>query len=302
MERLLRSWIFVPGNRQRFIDKALGLGADAFFLDLEDGVPPGEKPQARTLVAEALARPAGGPLRFVRVNAVGSSWFQEDIQAVLQPGLAGICIPKVERPDDVAAVAAHLEEHERRSGKASGSVRIVASIESARGLLQAPAIADSNARLLALMMGAEDFALDLGLATRREREARELLYARSALVIAATAANRVAIDGVFPQLDDDEGLLADAWQARRLGFRAKSTFHPKQIEVLNRVFTPSPDEVAYAERVVEAFQKAISHGEGAVAVGGQLVDRPVVERAQRLLESVQQLQEPGAAGQLTIEG
>lgn len=276
----LRSWMFVPGNRQRFIDKALAeVPADGIFLDLEDGVPPAEKPEARHLIREALQRPAGGPLRYVRVNAVGTRWFQEDIAAVLVPGLQGLCLPKVEDPEQVLEAVRRLEESRVEVG-------IVVAIESARGLVNAPAIAAAHPRVVGLIFGAEDFALDLGLGTRREAEARDMIHARSALVIAAASAHRISIDGVFPDLDDTAGLNADVLQARRLGFTGKSTFNPRQLELINQIFDPTKDEIAYARRVVSAFNEAQARGDGSVAVGGQLVDLPIVARAQGLLDLV----------------
>jgi len=134
-----------------------------------------------------------------------------------------------------------------------------------------------------MMLGAEDLALDLGLGTRRHRDGTDLLFARSSLVVAAAAARRIAIDGVFPYIDDDEGFVNEVRRARELGFRGKSTFHPKQLDVVNKIFSPTADEMAYAERVVAAFEQALARGDGAVSVGGQLIDRPVVERARRLL-------------------
>ncbi len=273
--------MFVPGNRQKFIDKAMGLAVDAIFLDLEDGVPAPEKPAARELVARALSQPVGGPARYVRVNAVGSRWFEEDMERVLITGLNGICLPKVERPEEVREAARRLDPSAGDAGP-----RIVVSVESALGLLNAPALAAAHPRVLALMLGAEDLALDLGLGPRRVRESQELLYARSALVVAAASARRMAIDGVFADLEDPEGLEADAAQARRLGFSAKSAFNPRQVEVINRIFTPTEDEREYAQRVVEAFRAATARGDGAAALEGQLVDLPIVQRAQRLLESV----------------
>jgi citrate lyase subunit beta/citryl-CoA lyase len=255
------------------------------FLDLEDGVPPTEKPTARKMVAAALARPAGGPMRLVRLNAVASPWFGDDIEQVLVPGIEGVVVPKVERAEEVVTVAHLLDEFERRVSLPQGKVRIVVAIESALGLVRAPAIAASHPRILALMFGAEDFALDLGLGTQREGEARELVYSRSALVVAAASARVLSIDGVFPNLEDTAGLLADAVQARRLGFDAKSTFNPRQLDLLNRIFSPRPDELEHARLVVAAFEEAQARGDGSVALGGQLVDLPIVRRAQRLLEA-----------------
>lgn len=286
MERPLRSWMFVPGNRQRFLDKVYELESppDAVFFDLEDGVVPEEKPAARELVAEVLRRCAPGPLRTVRVNAVGTDWFREDMEAILVPGLEGICVSKVESARDVQTAAAALERFDP-----GGAVRIVAAIESAASLLRAPEIAAAHPRVLAIMFGAEDYALDLGLGTKREAEASELIYARSALVVAAAAARVVSVDGVFPDLEDPEGLLADILQARRLGFGGKSTFNPRQIDLINEQFSPTLDELEYARRVADAFNEATSRGDASVAVGGQLVDRPIVLRAQRLLELADKL-------------
>jgi citrate lyase subunit beta/citryl-CoA lyase len=279
--RPLRSWMFVPGNRQRFLDKIYEIETppDAVFFDIEDGVIPEEKPVARELIAEVLQRAAPGPLRTVRVNAIGTEWFREDLEAILVPGLEGLCLPKVESPADVVAAADALAAFDP-----DGNVSIVAAIESAIGLLRAPEIAAAHPRVLALMFGAEDYALDVGLGTKREAEARELVYARSAMVVAAAAARVISIDGVFPDLEDAEGLLADIVQARRLGFGAKSTFNPRQIELINERFSPTPDELEYAHRVAAAFEEAVARGDASVAVGGQLVDRPIVLRAQRLLE------------------
>lgn len=286
MARPLRSWMFVPGNRQRFLDKIYEVETppDAVFFDLEDGVIPEEKPVARELVAEVLRRAAPGPLRTVRVNAVGTDWFREDLEAILVPGLEGLCLPKVESPADVEAAGEVLSGFDPE-----GSVSIVVAIESAAGLLRAPEIAAANPRVVAIMFGAEDYALDLGLGTKREAEASELVYARSAMVVAAAAARVISIDGVFPDLEDTEGLLADIVQARRLGFSAKSTFNPRQVELINERFSPTPDELSYARRVADAFEEAVARGDASVAVGGQLVDRPIVLRAQRLLELAAEL-------------
>jgi citrate lyase subunit beta/citryl-CoA lyase len=275
-----RSWMFVPGNRQHFIDKALGLEVDIVLLDLEDGVPPAEKAAARELVRRALARPSR-PVRYVRVNPVPSPWFEQDLARALVPGAEGLCLPKVESSEEVVAAAQRLQE----LGWAD-ELPILATIESARGLLAAPSIAAAHPQLIGLMLGAEDLALDLGLPTRREREGQDLLVPRSMLVMAAAAARRIAVDGVFPYLNDRDGLVEDAMRARRLGFAGKSTFNPRQVEAINRVFSPTPEELAHARQVVAAFEEADARGDGSVAVGGQLVDQPVVERARRLLQTL----------------
>ncbi len=282
----LRSWMFVPGNRDRFIRKAFSSSADAILLDIEDGVLPAEKADARRMIADALREAEGGPLRYVRINALSTPWMRDDLEAVVGSGLAGICLTKVVTAEDILETADLIDALEKKQGLASGSVRILAAVESARGLLNALAIADSHPRIVGLMFGAEDYALDLALGTRREKEAAELIFARSHIVNAATAANVLSIDGVFPNLDDPDGLLADVAQARRLGFTSKSTFNPRQLDVINQLFSPQLDEIEYARKIATAFREAEARGDASVAVGGQLVDRPIVLRALRILEIV----------------
>ncbi len=285
----LRSLMFVPGHRQRMIDKALASEADVLFLDIEDGVPPAEKDLARQTIADSLRAlaqnpPAGRhPLRFVRINAIGHERMRADVETVLGPGLEGFCLPKVESADQIRQVDAELDQRETKAGLEPGAVRCVASIESARGLINAPQIAAASTRMAGLMFGAEDFSKDLGLPTLRVAEASELLYARSAIVMAATASHIASVDGVWPDIHDPEGLRKDALQARRLGFTGKSLIHPGQIEVVNNVFRPDEGEVDYARRVVAAFEEAQARGDGAIALGGQLIDAPIVDRARRTL-------------------
>jgi citrate lyase subunit beta/citryl-CoA lyase len=278
--------MFVPGHRQRFIDKALGeLDADVFLFDIEDGVVPGEKPTARMQIAAALGRPRGAraSLRYVRVNYVGSAWFVADLDEVVRPGLDGLVLPKVDWPRQVETADRLLAEREAAAGIPAGSVRYIIAIEGPRGLIEAPAIASASPRVAALLFGAEDYGRELGLPAKREGEASELIYARSALVNAAAAANVQALDGVWPDIQDFDGLARDCLQARRLGFSGKSLFHPGQIAQINATFTPTEAEVDYARRVVAAMEEAMARGEGAVAFGGQLLDLPIVERARRTI-------------------
>ena len=284
--QILRSWMFVPGHQQRMVDKALGLELDAAIFDLEDSVPPAEKDAARERVAAALEHPPGGPLRFVRTHPVGSAGIDADLDAVVRPGLDGLVLPKVDRAEDLLLVDSKLEGREPNVGLEPGSVRMVALVESARGLIQAPAIAASCPRLVGLMFGAEDFALDLGLFATREGELGDLLYARSALVVAAASERLQAIDRVYLDIRNPEGLLKDTRLARELGFTGKSLIHPGQIEAVHRVFQPTAGEVEQARSVVAAFEEAVAAGLGSVAVDGQMVDLPIVERARRILKLV----------------
>ena len=189
--------------------------------------------------------------------------------------------------DDVVRLAGMLEIVEHQQRMTSGAVRILAAIESPAALARAQNIARAHPRVIGLIFGAEDYALEIGLPANRVAEAAELLYARSTIVNAAAAANVLSVDGVFPNLDDPTGLVADIVQARRLGFTSKSTFNPRQIEQINKVFSPQPEDVAYARKIADAFRAAEERSDASVAVGGQLVDRPIVLRALRLLEAVE---------------
>lgn len=288
----IRSLMFVPAHRERMVQRALGLGEfgpsalDAAILDLEDGVPPAAKDAARRMIGVLLGDPAsGGPLRIVRIQRALSDAGEADLDAVVRPGLDAIVAPKVRRAEEVVWLAGELEERERRASIAEGAVRIIASIEGAAALVEAPRIAASSPRLIGLMFGSEDFALDLGLPTKREGEAAELLYARSATVVAAVSAGKVAIDGIWPDIDDATGLRTDSLQARRLGFSGKTLIHPSQIAVVNEVFSPTETEVEEARSVVRAFDEALARGHGAAALDGQMLDAPVVDRARRVLRA-----------------
>ena len=293
---LRRSWMFVPGDRQRMIEKSLGLPVDAIMLDIEDGVAPAAKETARRQIARALDDIAGRqatadagrlPARFVRVNAVGHERIHADLACCVRPALQGLVLPKIENPDQIKAVERVLDAREPELQIAAGTVRLLAAIESPRGLMNALAIASSSPRVCGLMFGAEDFSRELGLPLRREAEARDLVYARSAIVTAAAAAHVQSIDGVWTDLGDPDGLMRFAAQSRRLGFSGMSLIHPSQIETVNATFTPSAEEVDYCRRVLIAFEEAERRGEGAIAFGGQLLDVAIVERARQTLALVE---------------
>jgi citrate lyase subunit beta / citryl-CoA lyase len=282
-DELRRSWMFVPGHRQRMLDKALGLAnVDAVMLDIEDGVPQAEKQTARQQIGASLANErTSGPVRFVRVSAAAYEFLQADLAHIVQKGLDGLVLPKVETPQQIQLADAILRERERQQGLAQGSVSLLIAIESPRGLLNAHAIASASPRVVGLMFGAEDLGKELGLPLRREGEAAELIFQRSTLVVAAAAANVLSVDGVWPDISDAEGLRRYAVQSRRLGFTGMSLIHPGQADAINQVFSPTPDEVAYCQKVIEAFDAALARGDGSIAFGGQLIDLPIVERAKR---------------------
>jgi citrate lyase subunit beta/citryl-CoA lyase len=261
-----RSFRFVPGSAERKLGRALEAGADAVIADLEDAVVAAEKPRARALVAEALAGGASC-LRLVRVNAAGTSWFADDLAAVGSLGLDGVVLPKA--TPEAAAVAAEA------------GVPVVAIVETAAGLQRAGELAQTTP-VAALVLGAVDLGLALGLEPRPD--GLELLVPRSTVVVASAAAGlRGPVDQVWLDVRDDEGLARDCALGRSLGFRGKACIHPAQVPVVNEAFAPSEDEVRRAREVVAAYDRAAAEGTGAVALDGELVDLPVVERARQTL-------------------
>jgi citrate lyase subunit beta / citryl-CoA lyase len=295
---LNRSWMFVPGDRQRMIDKSLGLPVDAILMDIEDGVAPAAKEAARRQIAESLDQIAARkkenpslrtPARYVRINAVGHERMHADLEHVIRPGLEGLAVPKTESVEEVKIVERILDEREPKMGLPGGSVRLLIALESPKGLFNAYAIATSSPRIIGLMFGAEDFSRELSLPLRREGEATDLIYARSSVVTAAAAAHVQSVDGVWPNFQDIEGLRKFALQSRRLGFSGMSLIHPAQIDEVNNAFTPGADEIDYCRRVVQAFDDARERGEGAIAFGGQLLDKAIVDRARQTLALAESL-------------
>ncbi len=277
-----RCWLFVPGHSQKMVDKALGLDVDVIIFDLEDGVPPDKKESARCVVAEALGQPASCAKRFVRVHAAQSAMTQ-DLQAIVRPGLAGVVLSKVEEVEHIEQVDTALSALEKSVVLPEGEIKLVALVESARGLVQAPVIANASSRMAGLMLGAEDYALDMGFLTLMPDEADALLYARSGLAVAAASQKLQAIDKAFLDLGDAAGLVRETQRARLLGFSGKCLIHPAQIEAVHKGFLPTEEEVAIARRIVVAFAAAEANGSGVTVVDGRMVDLPIVERARRLL-------------------
>ena len=280
--QLMRSWLFVPGNRPRMIQKAPTLGADVIVYDLEDALPSPEKASGRRLVAEALEAPAGRSLRYVRVEADPEPGL-EDARAVVGPGLDGLVLPKVSDVSLLHRTDAALGALEAGAGLEPGSVRILAMIESARGLLAAPAIAAASPRMVGLFFGAEDFTLDLGVFASEEEGPDEMLYARSAVAVAAASRGLVAVDRIVPEFRTLEPLAADTKRARRLGFGGKGVIHPRQIACVHQALAPSREQVEKAREVIQHFEQAHREGAGTLQVEGKMVDRPIVEKARRLL-------------------
>ena len=282
--RPLRSLLFVPGNKPRMHEKAAASGADALILDLEDSVPPTEKPAARQMVREALER-IRGPALYVRVNGEGSAELAEDVAAVVCDRLDGILFPKVERPEAVRMVDDLLRATETRLGLAPGRTQLILQIESALGVRNTYELAMASRRVVSVCPGtARDGDLQRDLGASWSLNGPELGYARSRVLLEAKAAGiAYVLDGVFADFQDDEGFLAEATLARRMGYFGKTLIHPRQIPLAHRAFTPAAKEVAYYKRLLDAFEAAVAAGSAAVNLEGTMVDVAMAERARRFL-------------------
>ena len=284
----LRTILFAPGNDRRKIDKALGLGATAAMLDLEDAVAASEKDAARAIVREsALAPPPGGPLVGVRINSLASGLADGDLDA-LAPALqriALITVPMVEGPGEIRHVAGRLDELERAAGAPAGGVAILAMAETARGVLAAREIAESSPRLRTFLFGPADLGRELGV--EPTAEGMEHLHARSAIVLAARAARKEGpVDGPHLELDDDEGCAVSSAWARRLGFQGKVVLHPRQLPIVTAAFAPDERELAWARDVDRAFAQAEANGISSLKLAdGTFVDGPVAQRARDILRA-----------------
>lgn len=282
---LLRSLMFVPGNRKELLEKAAAAQADAIVIDLEDAVPASEKERARVTAGaavEALAR--AGKTVHVRVNGLFTGLTRDDLAATLRPGLSAVHLPKVESAQDIRDLDVLLRERELAVGVRPGTVRSVALIESARGVLRCEAICGASDRLAAAALGGEDLARDLGV----PRSPEAFQFARGAIALAARTYRLLAIDTPYPHTRDEAGLVREAELARAVGMKGKYAIHPAQTPVLNRVFSPTAEELADARRIVEAYEDAQRRGIGAISVDGRMVDEPIARAAQELLAMAQE--------------
>lgn len=276
----MRSKLFVPGARAELFDKAFASAADAVSFDLEDSVAPSRKAEARALVATALqsaAARAARALRVVRVNALGSAEFEDDLHAVVRPGLSLINLPKPGSAADVRKAVAALERAEAANGVRE-SIGLLVNIESAAALGRATEIAGAHPRVVGLQLGLADLFEPLGIA---RRDAANVHAAMFALRIAAGAAGVFACDAAFADLQDLPGFRAEAQMARRLGFGGKSCIHPSQVAAANEVFGADAAELAAARRIVEAARGAGDRA--AFVVDGRMIDPPFLKRAEAIV-------------------
>ncbi|MDI6600484.1 MAG: aldolase/citrate lyase family protein [Thermoanaerobacteraceae bacterium] len=286
--RLRRTLLYVPGNSPSMIQDCMIYGADTVLLDLEDSVAIYEKDAARYLVRYALQSLDFRDTELaVRINSMDTPFWYDDLKMVVPAGVDIIRLPKAETSEDIKRLDEAISEIEKNNAIECGKVRIMVSIESAKGLINAYDIATASPRMVAIAIGGEDFTADLRV--KKTREGRELFVARSELVIAARAAGIDAIDSVFSDVNDEEGLKKETEMAKELGFDGKSVINPRQIPVIHEVFTPTKEEIDEAIRINNAIKEAEAKGSGVISLDGKMVDRPIVKRAERVLKLVELL-------------
>jgi citrate lyase subunit beta/citryl-CoA lyase len=289
----MRSMLFVPADDEKKLGKGTSTGADALILDLEDAVSLSRKAPARTLAADYIkeVRPrAGRPHIYVRINALDTNLWEEDVATVVASGPDGVVLPKARWGADVHTLSIALNIAEERAGLAVGSIRIVALVtETPISMLQLNTYVGSSARLEGLTWGAEDLSAALGARTNREPDGRTWTspyrLARDLCLFTASAANVQPIDTVFVNFRDEEGLRSECKEAVRDGFTGKMAIHPNQVAVMNDVFTPTAEEIAFSEEIIGVF--ADNPDAGVVAIRGNMIDRAHAARAERILARAQ---------------
>ncbi|NBK21025.1 MAG: citrate (pro-3S)-lyase subunit beta [Spirochaetia bacterium] len=281
-EKLRRTMMFVPGNNPGMIKDAYIYNCDCIMFDLEDSVSYAEKDAARSLVFHALTTIDYGDKELVvRVNALNTSIGIDDLEAMVRARIDVIRLPKTETAQDIVFCEEQIERIEKTVGIPVGTTKMMAAIESAQGVLNAPAIAMASKRLIGIALGAEDYVTDLK--TSRSAEGIELLFARSMILQAARSAGISALDTVFSDVNDEEGLIAEAKHIKQLGFDGKSVINPRQIQPIIDIFTPTLKEIQKAKAVMEAIAEANRRGSGVISLNGKMIDRPIVLRAERVI-------------------
>ncbi|MGZ5900221.1 MAG: HpcH/HpaI aldolase/citrate lyase family protein [Reyranella sp.] len=286
-----RSFLFAPGNHARKVMKVFGCGADNVILDLEDAVAKAEKVATRALVVEALKRPRRCRA-YIRVNAFTTEFCYGDAVAVVGPWLDGIILPMVESREQIIAFDWLLGALERERGLPPGGIDLIPIIETGKGIANARAVAAAGTRVKRMAFGAGDYTLDMNMEWTLAES--ELEHARAEMAVASRAAGLEApIDTVWVHINDLEGLARSAKRAKQLGFQGKMCIYPPQVEPVNRAFTPTETEIAFARRVVAAFEKAEREGSSSIQLDGFFIDYPIVYKAQRTLDAVHATKEMG---------
>jgi len=273
----------MPGDDRRKIEKATTLGVDCICMDMEDGVAITQKSEARAVIAEAMKElDFGSSERCIRINSVGSGFEKYDLAAALATSPDAIVVPKVETAGQVRAISDYIEMYERSARMPLRGIPLLVGVETGKGIMNLKEIAEADRRLEAIIFGAEDYAASIG--ATRTRDATEVLYARSVVVTACAANDLQAIDMVYIDFRDVEGLRLEAEQGAGLGFSGKQIIHPNQVAAVQEAFTPSDEAIEYAQRLVDAFSASQKEGRGAFALDGKMIDMPLLKNAQKVLE------------------
>ncbi len=289
---VLRSLMFVPGNQPRMLAGATRVKPDAFIPDLEDSVPDDEKANARMITAEHLASLAASGVTVIpRLNSLDTGLLEDDVAAIVGAHTYGVSVGKIDTPEDIAQISDMLGAQERRLGEQAGRTKLIPWIETAKAIVNVYEICVASPRIVGVAFGAEDYTNDMGI--ERTDDESETLFARSAISVAARAADVLALDTPYFSFRDPDGLRQNAQAARQLGFKGKFAIHPAQVDIITEAFSPSAAELAYARRVIAAFDDAAAKGRGSTSLDGKVIDVPVVKRAQALLELADAL--PGGA-------
>lgn len=279
--KLRRTMMFVPGNQPGMIQDAGIYPCDSIMFDLEDSVALTQKTAARFLVQEALCSLEYTQELVVRINDPASECGKEDLKAIVPCQKAIIRLPKTETVEDVLLCAKLIEEIEEKEGILIGSTRIMAAIESATGVLNAREIALSSPRLIGIALGAEDYVTNMK--TSRSPEGSELFFARSMILHAARNAQIAAIDTVYSDVNNEAGFKQEVELIHQLGFDGKSIINPRQIKIVHDCYTPSEKEIEKAKAIQLAIKEAERKGSGVISLNGKMIDKPIVERANRTL-------------------
>lgn len=283
MERLRRTMMFVPGSNPGMIKDAYIYGADSLMFDLEDAVAVTEKDSARFLVYNAIKTIDYGDKELVvRINGLDTPFGKDDIEAMVRAGVHVIRLPKTERKEDILAVEAVIEEVERKIGREIGSTKMMAAVESPIGVINAYEIATASSRLIGIALGAEDYVTNLK--TKRYPDGLELLGARTQIVIAARAAGIYALDTVYSDVDNEEGFRREVELIKQLGFDGKSVINPRQINPVHEIYAPTAEEIKKSISVIRAAKEAEEKGLGVISLNGKMIDKPIVDRADRVLQ------------------
>ena len=277
-----RSMLFCPANNTKFLESAHTRGSDSIIFDLEDAIAIDEKDEARRMLCESLQTVDRGDCQvFARINGLDTPFGIDDVKALVKAGIKNIRLPMCESKEDIIRCSNLLKEEEEKNNIPVGTVKIQCSIETPKGVLNAIEIAGRDERVISISFGTEDYTNSLG--TDRTDDLQQFLYAKSHLALAASMAGVYAIDTVYSNFRNTEHFEIETKQAKLLGFAGKSCIHPAQIEIANKIFAPTDEEIEEAKLVISTAKEAEEKGLGVVSLNGKMIDKPIIEKAEKIL-------------------